>query len=1445
MFSILLLSIGLLFALRYPTVQTYISQKIAHYLSEELGTEISVKNVYFKPFRSLEIQQFTIHDRQGNTLVAAKRAEASISLTAIWDNKINIQKLLLEDASVHYEIYADSSNASFLIDYFNPQKKQKKSASKSLQFELQNLSLHNNRFSLINHRYNHHHHGVDFSDLDLYEISGDFREIHYTDSSMQAQIEGFTFKEKSGLYLKNFTAASSVSNKKMEFTKMHMQTNYSKAADYLIFRYKDFSDFHDFINKVYLDGHVKNSFIDSRDIAFFAPEMRDVRFTSDIIEARVSGTVSALQAKNVFLKTGKETRLRGHFRIDGLPFIERTLFDFQLSQLQTSAADLENFIPDLINGPFQLPQQLQLLETVNYEGRIQGYYHQFTLQGLAQTALGTLSSNSEISLKPDLHYQGTVESEDFHIGTLLANQELGELGFNVEFEGTGNQQKPIQLTANGGLYKLRYKQHTFQAFNFNSALQDNIFQIQGNLEDPDAKLSFEGNINWQDSVPNYSVHSEIAHLDLKKLQLFEEDHILIKDANLQAKLYGNSLNTLNGQITSDQLQFESSQGAFQIDYIDLKSEGDAQSKKLILNSAIADGVMSGEIDLPTIGNYFRSLAMRYAPAINIETRPYHAQNFDLDLKIKSFAPIAVLFDPKIGLDAGAQLRANFSSKNYTANFEAHAAKVSYHGIKMTNLQLNENADDQAFSLDIMADRLNFSDSTYIDNIVINNILAEDKLIFGIALSELNRPNHLVLGGNIHFAPGQPAYIRFDQSEIVLNNESWIIGSHADLRLSKGKLHINKLHIARDQQDILLNGILSNDQQDQLDIHFDNFNLATISGITRPLGIDLIGHLQGDVHIFSAFQSPKLSTHISTSPILYNNLPIGRLSFDADFDPQTGLMTLNSELRNQQGGGFTLAGTYDMQAPEDALQLKGTINNLDLGIAQPFLRSLVSDLYGRISGAVQLHGTLSHPLINGATHIKEAAFLVNYLQTRYQVNEQHSLIQNNQIILHNFIVNDAAQASAQANGFINLQKMNDPTLSVDLTTDNFQILNTKRKDNELFFGTAYASGQFRFHGPTSAMAIAIQARTNPNTTITIPFNSSLTVSENDFIYFVDPETSNSTLKPTKRSFQGLILNMDISITPDASINLENNIGSLTGIGTGDISLRISSLGDFEMFGDYLVNSGKFHFTAQDFFNKFFDLKEGGTIRWAGNPSEASINLGATYQQRTSIAPLYNAAGRAENNDRVLAQADMILQGTLSQPEVSFDLNFPQTPYVKDELQGYLSDGNNVNQQAISLIIRRSFTPASTQEFGKEVNNTLLSAGTEIAFNQLNSIISQSLNMNFLDLNIRSFNDASASLRFFDDRLVLTGGVSDRSKSQLNDLSVFSDQVATDAEVTFKLRKDGNLVLRAYNRLNTRNFLFTPYSDYISAAGLVYRQEFNSLTEFWKKLWIWNEPKKRDD
>ena len=196
--------------------------------------------------------------------------------------------------------------------------------------------------------------------------------------------------------------------------------------------------------------------------------------------------------------------------------------------------------------------------------------------------------------------------------------------------------------------------------------------------------------------------------------------------------------------------------------------------------------------------------------------------------------------------------------------------------------------------------------------------------------------------------------------------------------------------------------------------------------------------------------------------------------------------------------------------------------------------------------------------------------------------------------------------------------------------------------------------------------------------------------------------------------------------------------------------------------------------------------------------------------------------------------MNLSGNLLKPDISFGLNFPTNSYVKDQLQGYLSDVNNVNQQALSLIVRRSFAPGNgSATVRDQINTTVLSAGTEIAFNQLNNILSQSLNLNFVDLNIRSLNEASASVRLLNDRLVLTGGVTDR-RAAITDFDVLGNEVARDFEASYLIKKDGSLVLRGSNRLGNRNSLTITNQEYVSAIGLVYRRDFDNFGEFLYQL-----------
>src|SRR5690606_38402189 len=530
------------------------------------------------------------------------------------------------------------------------------------------------------------------------------------------------------------------------------------------------------------------------------------------------------------------------------------------------------------------------------------------------------------------------------------------------------------------------------------------------------------------------------------------------------------------------------------------------------------------------------------------------------------------------------------------------------------------------------------------------------------------------------------------------------------------------------------------------------------------------------------------------------------------------------------------GTYNALSEGNSLNLDMKLDENELVLFQPFVRKLVSNLAGTATANLNVSGTPFEPVITEQARFNNASFVVNYLKTPYRINDVVR-VENSTIILDNLLLTDRNGNEANASGTVDMSKPSTPTIHVDIKADNFMVLNTTARDNPLYYGLAYGTGDFSFHGPTDNMNINIQARTNDGTTINIPLNAAGVVSDRDFITFVAADSSLTEQK--QNSFQGLTMTMDLSVSPDAEINLFTDLGKLSGNGDGTITMNITSLGDFEMLGDYAIQQGEFEFTAQDFINKIFEISPGGSIRWTGNPTEALINLTAVYEVRTSVSPLYIAAGRSGNDQRVLAQAEMILNGNLLHPEISFGINFPTDSYVKDELQSYLSDANNVNQQALSLIVRRSFAPGTGTDLTKELNTTVFSAGTELAFNQLNNIISQSLNLNFVDFNIRSFNEASASIRLLNDRLILTGGVTDR-RGQLNDLNVFGKDIASDVEALYLIRKSGNLLLRASNRLNNRNFL-NPEDEYVSAVGLVYRQEFDTFGEFFRRLTSFSRPR----
>lgn len=1426
--------VTVLFALQFSGVQTFVTKKVAAYLSKELGTTISIEGIYFRPFSSLRLDNVYIEDLDHDTLLYINELTANIDLHEVRSGRLIVNDVSLSNTQFYLKRGKDSSNnLAFIIDYFKPSKEEPEQSNFSV--ELKTLSLSAVSFKYKNYLEADTVRGINFNDIDLSGLSGEFTNIDFENDLFQASIKNLQLTEKSGFIIRKLDGLVTIDNNNMEFKELYVETNQSTIGDYVKFNYEAFSDFSDFINKVDVQATVKDARINSADIEFFAPSVASTKFNLGI-SGSVSGKVTNFIGNRMLIKGGQATYFKGDVKVTGLPDIDHTVFDLNIDQVASNKKDLDKLVGDFSGRSEEiLPVFLSQLGQLNYSGKLIGLYNDFKIDGALKTKIGQLDAKLEITLKDNNTYQGSIASESFDLGAIGGDKsEVGIAAFQLKVEGSGFNLNEMNTKIDASIEKLNFKKYTYRNIELKGDIVDNAILGHLAVNDRNLGLEIEGKVSFAEELPQYDLTAAIENADLRAIGFYKDS--LTFDGYIKANFIGNDLNNIVGEMSLKQLVLRMPSYSTSIDSLVLTANNIGAERRITVFSDIADVALNGEIDLNTFPAYFKSIAKRYIPSWKEALDPGN-QSFDFALRLKRAEPVMMLFLPSIQIPDTVILNGKFSTEDSIANLNGYIPMVEIGKIKVKDIILDEVAMPESLHLTVTADRVNITDSLYVKNINISNILSDDSLRFNIKLSDIDANNQLDLNGLVEFNENERILLSLLPSDVIINKEDWKLADRVNFDFIGGRTQIKNFELANGDQNVKINGWISKNPDDVLDLKFEKFDLGTLAGLTNPLGINLQGKLNGDFQLVSVFRNPYISADINSSGIVYNDREIGDMTLVAEMDPTTNLLGLDMKIQYEGAQTLKIEGSYDAIAEENSLRLRAALEDSEIVLFEPFLKKLVSDLDGTVSAAIRIDGTPLNPIISGDCQFNQASFTVNYLKTRYTINDKVT-VNNSSIELDNLTILDKDEHKAIASGKIDMADPLDPNIEVQVEAENFMVLNTTAKDNALYYGTAFGTGNFSFKGLTSSMDIDIKASTEEGTVFNVPLNASGTVSENEFISFVSKD---STFSESKSSyFEGLTLHIDLDITRNAEANIFTDLGRLSGTGNGNITMNITSLGDFEMFGDYVIQQGKFTFTAQDFINKIFEISRGGTIRWTGNPVEALINLTAVYEVRTSVRPLYVAAGRAGTDQRVVARAEMILGGNLLHPEISFAIDFPIDSYVKDELQNYFSDANNVNQQALSLIVRRSFAPGTGTDLTTELNNTFLSAGTELAFNQLNNVISQSLNLNFVDFNIRSLNEASASISLLNNRLMLTGGVTDR-RGELNDFNLFSNQVASDVEALFLIRRNGNLLLRASNRLNNRNFL-NPNDEYVSALGLVYRQEFDTVGEFFRRMFLLNRKKK---
>lgn len=318
-------------------------------------------------------------------------------------------------------------------------------------------------------------------------------------------------------------------------------------------------------------------------------------------------------------------------------------------------------------------------------------------------------------------------------------------------------------------------------------------------------------------------------------------------------------------------------------------------------------------------------------------------------------------------------------------------------------------------------------------------------------------------------------------------------------------------------------------------------------------------------------------------------------------------------------------------------------------------------------------------------------------------------------------------------------------------------------------------------------------------------------------------------------------MKIDLTLDVRPNLEAEImisGSpIRARGEGLLNLVIDPKGNgLEMFGDYRITEGSYHFSLQNLLSKKFVIRDGSTIQWTGSPADARLNIEAVYKLKTSLQPLLEGAGGAAGADRsVPVECIIRLDDRLTNPTISFDVRVPEAdPETQAIIATVLNTPEAIDLQFLYLLLLNNFMAennnAANSNFGASAS---AATGLEFLTNQLSRLISDNLVIRYRPKTELAGDelDFGLSQSLIDNRLYVEvegNYLLDNKQAVNSSMSNFMGE----AYVTYLIDRSGSLKLKAFTQTIDRFDENQGLQE--TGVGIYYKEDFDNLRDLLRRV-----------
>ena len=1397
------------FLLNREKIEKRLLKNISFKISNLLQTSVQITDFDFKYNGDLLINNFNIFDHKNDTLIYIDKITTSIfNTTNILTSNTKLSSLDLSNGVIKIIKHPGDSLTNFEV-FINKVKLDNETGIKDFSLELKNLILNDFRIDLLN-KSTLSNQLNDFN-LTVYDLK-------YLKSQISLSIENASYTDLYGLRLDNFYSTITYTESGFNMSDFIINSANSKLKGSL--------SISDINKKGFADSNIKLNILDSKistnEINLYSNSLisdESIEFTTFL-----NGSFNNTLNGRLNFQCGNNTKAKINFSIEDI--FGKIKVNTVLEEFYTNYNDLKT-LPVLKN--YQIPDFLISTEFISINGVCDYKNGLISNKYVVDTDFGELTLDINLInflQKPkESKFYGTVRFNEFLFKDLKLFSSTIRTSANFILDGSISPGQPLKTSVSGLVSDLSIGRSVFNNILINGRTNNDRFT--GNISSNNKKLIFDLNGFIDYSTKLKSVN---FNLDLDNLQIDIDKSF---KAGLNINLAGTSIEDITGSILFSDSNYTTNKKIYSFKELKVLSFFENNERVTKFNSpTVINGFIKGDLDIKKLRFDFEE-SIKY----NIYEKNFSditSSKVSTAFEFNIYSDLVSVFFPYLSFDNNTVIKGLIDDDPSKFKLEVISPRIQFNNFVANSLYLSLNNSKSINNFKLQTKNVFFNGIDSLNYISLNKSTINDSKVVKLDVNFFNKTNNSIHTEIRYSLNNDNLYFDLNNSKVIYNEKDWSLtmDSLSYYDINNQILNINNLKLLNNKNKIIVNANYKKNYFSYLSLYFANLCLDNFPINNKDL--NLSGILNGEF-VYDINSSDESKLRIDN--LALNEYDFGLLETVINYDNNLSIYNFEAYLSKDSSEILYSKGDLILSDTINKADLFINLNKLPINALNVIGKNNIDNIRGNVTGYLKIKNLFDNPYFSGNLLFTNSGLRIPYTKVDYLFASNSSVIlENNKFVLNNVDFEDSKHRSkGKLNGVISHNIFSNWLLDLEIETERLLILDTKDINNPVYYGTAFVSGGIKINGPGERLLFDADISTEKGTMFNIPLNESKNFTENiSYIKFADNSANTIDKKKYKLdNIKGVELDFNLSVNKNAEIEIliDRSSGStIKGFGNGDLIMEINNKGKFNMFGDFIVDNGKYNFIYAGILKKEFNLNKGGSIVWSGDPLKGLINLETSY---TKIEA--NPSILLDNpiNLSIPVSVNVNLTGELLNPTPEFKLEFPNVDSsINNELQYRLNDKESNQFQGLSLL--------ATGSFQNDINlneQALFGNLAESAASIINNILFDENDKLKFGLNYQlgeSTPDYKSDDKF---GVTLTTRLSENilinGKLGVPIGGVTESVIAGDFEIELKLNSDRSLTMKIFNRENTiRNF--GEQIGYTQGVGVSYKVEFSNFKKLIKKI-----------